>query len=101
MVDDRLEQVQRADRVRYHRFVWAVPRLADMGLCAEMEDVRLVGRVEQLPDEVVDRRLVRQICEVHLELLAQRGDVVQRTAGRRAHERVHVCVELNERIGEV
>src|SRR6266568_9289491 len=66
-----------------------------------MEDVWLVRRVEQLPDEVVDRRLVRQIGEVHLELLAQRGDVVQRAAGRCANKRVHICVELDERVGEM
>ena len=45
VVDDRLEQVERADRVRHHRLVRAVPRLADVRLRAEMEDVRLVGRV--------------------------------------------------------
>ena len=44
-VDDRLEQVERADRVRHHRLVGPVPRLADVRLCAEVEDVRLVGRV--------------------------------------------------------
>jgi O-antigen/teichoic acid export membrane protein len=38
---------------------------------------------------------------VHLELLTQRGDVVQRAAGRCANKRVHVCVELDERVGEV
>jgi len=101
VVDDRLEQVERADRVRDHGLVWAMPGLADVGLRAEMEDVRLVGGVEQLSDEVVDRGLVREIRKVHLQLLAQRCDVVQRAARRRANERVDVRVELNERIGEV
>ena len=44
-VDDRLQQVERADRVRHHRLVGPVPRLADVRLGAEVEDVRPVGRV--------------------------------------------------------
>ena len=100
-VDDRLQQVQRPDRVRRHGLVWAVPRFADVCLRAQMEDVGLVGGVEQVFDEVVDGRLVRQIREVHLDPCAQRGDVVQRTARGCAHERMHVRIELHERIGEV
>ena len=40
VVDDRLQQVERADRVRHHRLVRPVPRLADVRLRAEVEDVR-------------------------------------------------------------
>jgi hypothetical protein len=39
VVDDRLEQVERAERVRRHRLVGPVPRLADVRLRAEVEDV--------------------------------------------------------------
>jgi len=95
VVDDRLEEVERADRVRKDRLVRTVPRLPDMRLGAEMENVGLVGRVEQLLDEVVDRRLVRQIGEVDVEPVAQRGDVVQRAARGCADECVHVRVELD------
>ncbi len=100
-VDDRLEQVERADRVRHHRLVGPVPRLADVRLRAQVEDVRLVGRLAQLPDEVVDRGAVGQVGEVHLQLLAQVPDVVQRPARRGAHERVHVRAQLDERVGQV
>jgi hypothetical protein len=65
-VDDRLEQVERADRVRHHRLVGPVPRLADVRLRTEVEDVRPVGRLLQLPDEVVHGRLVREVREVDL-----------------------------------
>ena len=44
-VDDRLEEVERPDRVRHHRLVRAVPRLADVCLGAEVEHVRPVGRL--------------------------------------------------------
>ena len=47
VVDDRLEQVERADRVRHHRLVRPVPRLADVRLGAEVEDVRPVGRLRR------------------------------------------------------
>ena len=102
VVDDRLEQVERADRVRHHRLVRAVPRLADVRLGAEVEDVGAVGRASlQLPDEVVDRRPVGEVGEVHLEAVAQVPDVVQRAARGRAHEGVHVGAELDERVREV
>ena len=78
-----------------------VPGLADVRLRAEVEDVRLVRRLAQLLDEVVDRRLVGQVGEVHLQPAAQVPDVVQRAARGRAHERVHVRAELDERVGQV
>ena len=78
-----------------------MPRLADVRLRAEVEDVRLVGRLAQLADEEVDRRLVGEVGEVHLELLAQVPDVVERAARGRAHERVDVRAELDERLGQV
>ena len=102
VVDDRLEQVQRPDRVRHHRLVRPVPRLADVRLGAEVEDVRLVGdRVAQLLDEVVDRRLVGQVGELHLQPVAEVRDVVERAARRGADEGVHVGADLDERVGEV
>ena len=101
-VDDRLEQVQRPDRVRHHRLVGAVPRLTHVRLRAEMEDVRLVrDRVAQLLDQVVDRRLVGQVGELHLQPVAQVRDVVQRATRGRTHERVHVGADLDERIRQV
>ena len=49
VVDDRLQQVERADRVRHHRLVRPVPRLADVRLRAEVEDVGLVRRRAAAP----------------------------------------------------
>ncbi len=100
-VDDRLEQVQRADRVRHHRLVGTVPALADVGLGAQVEDVRLVGRLLQLTHQVVDRGLVGEVGEVHLEPAAQVPDVVQRAARGGAHERVDVGADRDERLGQV
>jgi hypothetical protein len=101
-VHDRLEQVERADRVRHHRFVRPVPRLADVRLRAEVEDVRLVRRrVAQLLDEVVDRRPVGQVGELHLQPVAQVRDVVQRAARRCADECGHVRAEVHERVRQV
>ena len=102
MVDDRLQQVERADRVRHHRLVRAVPRLADVGLRAEVEEVRLVGRLLQVAHQVVDRRLVGQVGEDDaLEPAAQVADVVQRARRGGAHEGDHVGAELDERVGQV
>src|SRR3954452_12513549 len=66
-----------------------------------MEDVRLVGRVQKLLHEVVDRRLVGEVGELDLQLFAQRRDVVQRTARGGAHEGMHIRTERDERLGEV
>ena len=102
LVDDRLEEVERADRVRHHGLVRAMPRLAHVRLRAEVEDVRAVRRrVAQLLDEVVDGRLVREVGEVHLQPAAEVRDVVQRAARGGAHERVDVRAELHERVREV
>ena len=100
-VDDRLEEVERADRVRHHGLVRAVPRLADVGLRAEVEDVGPVGGVQQLAHEVVDRRAVGEVREVHLEVTTEVRDVVERTARRRPHESVDVRPERHQRVGEV
>ena len=101
-VDHGLEQVQRPDRVRHHRLVGPVPRLAHVRLRAQMEDVRPVrGGVAELLDEVVDGALVGQVGEVHLHPSAEMTDVVQRPARGGADERVHVGAELDERVGEV
>ena len=101
VVDDRLQQVERPDRVRHHGLVRAVPRLADVRLRAEVEDVRLVGRLREVAHQVVDRRLVGQVGEDDAQLPAQVADVVQRARRGRAHERDHVGVELDERLGQV
>ena len=102
MVDDRLEQVERADRVRHHGLVRAVPRLADVRLRAEVEDVRLVGRRhEVVADQVVDRRLVGQVGEDDAQPVLQVADVVQRARRGRAHEGDHVGVQVDERLGQM
>ena len=49
VVDDRLQQVERADDVGDRRLVRPVPRLADVRLRAEVEDVRPVGRGSRAP----------------------------------------------------
>ena len=100
-VDDRLEQVQRSDRVRHHCFVRSVPRLADVCLRAEMEDVWAIACLAQVLHQVVDRRLIGEIGEVNVELSAEMPDVVQRAARRRSDERVHRCVERHEGFGQV
>ena len=71
-----------------------------MRLRAEVEDVRAVGRALQLADEVVDRRPVGEVGEVHLQALAQVPDVVQ-PARVRPHEGVHGRAELDEGVREV
>ena len=79
-----------------------MPRLADVCLGAEVEDVGPVGRgVLQLADEVVDRGAVGEIGEVHLQAVAEMPDVVQRSARGRPHEGVHGRAELDERVREV
>ena len=101
-VHDRLQQVQRPEHVRGDRLVRAMPRLADVSLRAEVEDVRpVVRRVPQLTHEVVDRRAVGEVCEVDLQAAAEVADVVQRAARRCADERVDGRAELDERVGEV
>ena len=102
VVDDRLQQVERPDRVRHQRLVRSVPRFVDVRLRAEVEDERLVGRLQQvLPDDEVDRVLVGEVREVHLQPPAQVRDVAQRAARGGADEGVDVGAQLYERIGEV
>ena len=72
-----------------------------MRLGAEVEDVRPVGCVAELADEVVDRRAVGEVGEVDLQLAAEVPDVVEGAARRRAHEGVDVRAERDERLGEV
>ena len=100
-VDDRLQQIERPDRVRHERLVRPMPRLTDVGLRAEMEDVRLVGCTLQLTDEIVDRGAIREVGEMHLELSAAVTDVVERAARGRANEGVDVGAERDQRLGEV
>src|SRR5207342_380565 len=101
-VDDRLQEVQRTQHVRGHRLVRSMPGLTDVCLCAQVEDVRPVADgLLELAHEPVDRRLVREVCEVHLEALAQLADVVQRPAGCRPHEGVDRGSELDQRLGQV
>ena len=102
LVDDRLEEVERPQRVRHEGLVRPVPRLVDVGLRAEMEDVWPVGRPEQvLPDEQVDRVLVGEVGEVHLQPAAQVRDVAERAARGGADESVDVRAQLDERVREV
>ncbi len=101
VVEDRLEEVERADDVRHHRLVRPVPGLADVSLGAEVEDVRLVRGLLQLADEVVDRRAVGEVGELDDHPLAQVADVVERAARRRADEGDDVRAELDERFREV
>src|SRR5205085_11219725 len=102
VVDDRLEQVERADGVRHYRLVRPVPRLAHVRLGAEVEDVRAVARrVAELADEVVDGGAVGEVGEVNLHAVAQVPDVVQGAARSGAHEGVDAGVEVNERLGQV
>jgi hypothetical protein len=100
-VDDRLEQVQRPEDVGRDRLVGAMPGLADVRLRAEVEDEGLVGRLPELPHEVVDRGAVGEVREVHLQPVAQVRDVVQRAARVGADERVHVGAELDEAVRQV
>ena len=72
-----------------------------MRLGAEVEDVRLVGRLLQLADQVVDRGLVGQVGEDDREPAAQVPDVVQRAGRGGADEGDHVGAELDERVGQV
>jgi hypothetical protein len=100
-VDHGLQEVERADGVGHHGLVRAVPRLAHVRLCSEVEDVRPVGSVADLPHEIVDRRAVGEIGEVDLELAPQVPDVVERSARRRPHEGVDVRAERDERVRQV
>ena len=101
-VHDGLQQVQSPEHVGGHGLVWPVPRLADVRLGAEVEDVRAIGSgVLQLADEVVHRRAVGEVCEVDLEPAAEVPDVVQRAARGRADECVDARAELDERVREV
>ena len=101
VVDDRLEQVQRPERVCHHRLVGPVPGLADVRLRAQVEDIRPVLGLEQVLDQIVDRRLVGEIGEVDADAVAEMADVVERAARRGAHERVDVSVELDERFRQM
>ena len=101
-VDDRLQEVERSEDVRRDGLVRPVPRLADVRLGAEVEDVRPIRRrLLELADEAVDRDLVREVGEVHLDPAPELPDVVERAARRRADERVHRGAELDERLGQV
>ena len=100
-VDDRLQQVQRAERVRHHRLVRAVPRLAHVRLRAEVEHIGLVGGFTQLAHQEVHRGLVREICEMHLQAVAQVPDVVQRPAGCGTHESVDVRTQRDQCVGQM
>ncbi len=101
VVDDGLQQVQRPEGVRHHGLVRAMPRLADVRLRAEVEDVGTVVQLAQLSDQVVDGRLVGEIGEVDDQLPVEVADVVQRAARGRAHEGVNVRVEGDERLRQV
>ena len=101
VVEDRLEEVERAYDVRHHRLVRPVPGLADVRLGPEMEDVRPVGRLLQLAHEVVDRSAVGEVGELDHHPLAQVADVVQRAARRRADESDDVRAQLDECLREV
>ena len=101
VVDDRLEQVERADDVGDRGLVRPMPRLADVSLRAEVEDVGAIGCGREIPDEIVDRRPVGQVGELDGETVAQMADIVERAARRRANERVHAGVEVDERLGQM
>ena len=102
MVDDRLQQVERADRVRHHRLVRPVPRLADVRLRAEVEDVRLVAAPASGRASGSRSRSCRSGRRRRRGSRRRRcADVVQRARGGRAHERDHVGAELDERVGQV
>jgi hypothetical protein len=73
----------------------------DVSLRAEVEDVRLVRRLAQLPHEEVDRSLIGEIGEVDLEPRSKVPDVIEGAARRRAHEGVDRRAELDERIGQM
>jgi hypothetical protein len=66
-----------------------------------VEDVRLVGRLDELAHQQVDRMLVGQVGEVDFQLIADLPDVVQRAARGRAHERVDAGPERDEALGQV
>ena len=78
-----------------------MPRLADVRLGAEVEDVGPVGRLLQLADEVVDRGAVGEVGELDVDPRAEVPDVVQRAARRGADEGDDVRAELDERVREV
>jgi hypothetical protein len=100
-VDDRLQEVQRAENVGGDRLVGPVPRLAHVGLRAEVEHVRPVGRVLELADEVVDRGAVGQVGEVNLEAVAEVADVVERAARVGADEGVDRRAQLDQGVCEM
>ena len=82
VVDDRLQQVERPDRVRHHGLVRAVPRLADVRLRAEVEDVRLVGRLARGRASGSRSTSCRSGRRRRRAAAAQVADVVQRAATR-------------------
>jgi hypothetical protein len=101
VVDDRLQQVERAHRVRHHGLVRPVPRLADVCLCGEVEDVGAVVGPAQHPDDAVDRVTVGQVAPVDGDVAPEVADVVESAARSRTHERVNARAEEDERIGDV
>ena len=101
-VDYGLQEVERSEDVRCDRLVRTVPGLAHVRLRAEVEHVRAVGcAFLELAHEVVDRRAVGEVSEVHLQAVAQVADVVERAARRRADECMNGGAELHERIREM
>src|SRR5262245_7672700 len=72
-----------------------------MRLRAEMEDVRPVRRLSDLPDQVVDGRAVGEVGEVDLEAISEVRDVVQGAARVGADECVHLRAELDQGVGQV
>ena len=101
-VDDRLEEVERPERRSPSTVSYG--RCHDSPTCACAPRWKTYGRSGaclQLAHEVVDRRAVREVGEVHLEPVPEMPDVVQRTARGRAHERVHRRAELDEGVREV
>ena len=101
VVENGLEEVERADDVGHHRLVRPVPGLADVGLGAEVEDIRLVRRLLQLADEVVDRSAVGEIGELDVDSRAEVPDVVQRAARRGADEGDDIRAQLDERLRQM
>ena len=102
VVDDRLQQVERPHGVRHHRLVRAVPGLADVRLCTEMEHVRSVrGGHQMVAHAMVDRGLVGQVREDDRQLVPTMADVVERPRRGRADECDDMSAEGDERLGQV
>ena len=72
-----------------------------MGLRAEVEHVRPVGRLAELANEVVDRRAIGEVGEVDLQPFAKVPDVVERAARVRAHEGMDGGSQVDEGVRQV